>query len=826
MASISESLVCLRAEQRDTEAVENEEPSSLRQSTAGSLVGAATWQSLETAFRTSGDARAVQKALAKAADFAIFNAYRAAVEPVAPHSAALAVGEYGRRGLLPHAPADVLLLWDAPPSGAVLGQALTAFAERLRAAGVAARISQASLAECLDPASSHTGILASLIDQRAVAGDEALQQTLETKLPAAFARHHQQVTDFLAARTRDRRAPGLFTPFILEPDVALDPGGAEDVTVLRWLAGGESFLELPEESLRQAETLLATVRCFLNYRAGDEDARFSFAAQEELARQPFAGGLGAREWMRGYFKAAGEIYQNVRRALEKAGKPQNSLLENIWEVRSRFSGGDFGVVRERLLLKNPSHLAADPGLAFRAFEFMARQGVRPSADTELRLEAARAAIAAHANSAPLWPQLKPVLGAPRAFFGVRALARTGLLSALVPEWDEMAGLPSADAGSPFTADEHAIRALERIGLTRAASGPFAPVYSELESPAVLAFALLFRHLGASRAEAIMERLGMTGPDRTEARFLLEEGPAAIAALESPSALASENARAAGSSERLKMLAGLAYANPALSFDGGLRQTQVARAYEGARRELVRELETGRITVKPEGLAAQAEFVTGFPVRYLRTRTPAEIESHQRLFELSRPTGAAVSLEPVEDAWRLTIVARDKPSLFAAFTGAISNSGLNVLKAEAFANSRGIVLTTFVFTSPANLPGNAAECERLIELMQRTALAKSESGRPTPLKLQAAARKGAPPPEVRFDSEAYETATLVEINAEDRPGLLHNLALAFSRNGCNIDVVLIDTKDHRAIDLFYVACDGGKLPPELQEKLRKDLVAAC
>ena len=82
------------------------------------------------------------------------------------------------------------------------------------------------------------------------------------------------------------------------------------------------------------------------------------------------------------------------------------------------------------------------------------------------------------------------------------------------------------------------------------------------------------------------------------------------------------------------------------------------------------------------------------------------------------------------------------------------------------------------------------------------------------------------PSVHFDSEACETATLVEIVAEDRPRLLYDLASAFSSAGCNIDVVLIDTEGRRAIDVFYVACDGAKLRPEIRNVLEKKLLTVC
>jgi UTP:GlnB (protein PII) uridylyltransferase len=50
-------------------------------------------------------------------------------------------------------------------------------------------------------------------------------------------------------------------------------------------------------------------------------------------------------------------------------------------------------------------------------------------------------------------------------------------------------------------------------------------------------------------------------------------------------------------------------------------------------------------------------------------------------------------------------------------------------------------------------------------------------------------------------------------------------MAFSSTDCNIDVVLIDTKGNRAIDVFYVAHQGSKLSPETQAILKERLVAA-
>jgi [protein-PII] uridylyltransferase len=125
-----------------------------------------------------------------------------------------------------------------------------------------------------------------------------------------------------------------------------------------------------------------------------------------------------------------------------------------------------------------------------------------------------------------------------------------------------------------------------------------------------------------------------------------------------------------------------------------------------------------------------------------------------------------------------------------------------------------------------LQQNPSEMERLTDLLQRVALGKTDARRlMRGAALPEAARRG-PPPQITFDSDACETATLVEIVAEDRPGLLYSLASVLSSSACNIDVVLIDTKGRRAIDVFYVAQGGRKLSPDVQAMLKEKLIAAC
>jgi [protein-PII] uridylyltransferase len=190
----------------------------------------------------------------------------------------------------------------------------------------------------------------------------------------------------------------------------------------------------------------------------------------------------------------------------------------------------------------------------------------------------------------------------------------------------------------------------------------------------------------------------------------------------------------------------------------------------------------------------------------------------------------VDIRRLESAYQLTMVTTaDRPGLFAAVAGTLSSFGMNILRAEAFSNRRGLILDTFTFADPTRtLDLNPTEIDRLRTTAERVILGKVEvkellRNRPKPVLPSRSARINA---RVAFDSEASGTATLVEIVAEDRPGLLYDLASAIAASGCNIEVVLIDTQAHKAIDVFYVTKGGKKLEPDQRQPLEEALRRAC
>ncbi|MGD0435876.1 MAG: HD domain-containing protein, partial [Bryobacteraceae bacterium] len=785
------------------------------------------WDEIQRTFFATGDARPVLSDLSAIIEEIAARAYGSSLAPAKQVDLALlAVGGFGRRELFPYSDVDILILVERETDVAPIKEPLAEFVRLLWDAGLRLSHTVRTVAECAEIHEGNIELSISLLDRRLIGGSPDVAAKLEGKLPRFLQRQSRALSRRLCQLTRARHAKYQGTFYHLEPDVKETPGGLRDVHLIGWLAKLRASNTTPDEALDGPARFLESLRCFLHYQAHRDQNLLSFEAQEAIAQETFQPARETAAFMREYFRNARVVYNEARRAMDLVERSESSLLGQFRDWRSRLSNTDFTVSNERVFLRTPAQLESDPALFFRLFEFVARHRIPLAAETERRLNAHREAFTQYCSRRPLWPELRAILALPGAAIALRAMHDTGFIQALFPEWNNIVCLVVPDYYHRYTVDEHTMVTIESLGELAAAQEPgkrrFAEILSEIQDVALLRFALLFHDSGkgwnsgnhslrsAELARQAMQRIQVPADEQSAVLFLIEHHldlSAVMSArdLDDP-ATARMLAERIGTIERLKLLAVMSYVDISAVNPGAMtpwRMEQLWQAYRVTHQELVRELETDRIQDVPEHLSHPATFIKGFPVRYLRTHSPAEIEAHIALWELSRPTGAAARIDRWAGVNRATIVARDMPALFAALAGAISSFGMDILKAEAFSNDQGQILDTFVFADPKRtLDLNAEERERFEETLEQVALGmldveKLLQGRPMPAQQKSRTIR----PSVHFDSDACETATLVEIVAEDRPRLLYDLAATFSAAGCNIDVVLIDTEGRRAIDVF-------------------------
>ena len=807
-------------------------------------------------------------------------------EMIGPEEAAqsnialVALGGFGRAWLFPYSDVDLLFLYANLEVETALKDKVRRFSQELWDLRMKLSPSTRTLAECDRFDGENVEFTISLLEARYLGGDRGLFDRLHDQLiPKLVMRESQSLVQRLAEVTRDRHGKYGGTIFHLEPNVKETPGGLRDYNVACWLAlisamdkqrdWPDENSVLPEPLRRQFEPaldFLMSVRCFLHYRHGRDDNMLTWEAQDEAAEHRIGSSasepISAADWMRIYFGHARAIHRASLQLLEEVPAARSSLYRQFQNWRSRLSNAEFSVVDGLIFLQQPSALQ-DPEVMLRMFNFMAHHGLRLSTTTEHRIEHVLPAFAAKApRGAQMWTRLQGILIEPHAADALRAMHSLKVLSLVLPELRLIDSLVVRDFYHRFTVDEHSFLAIE--SLHRAAQSPsewdqrYGQILGELEQPELLYLTLLLHdvgkgipgsdHVKASLgiAEGCLQRLEIDSADRETVLFLINNHLEMSAALRRD-IFDPENIRAfaekMGTPERLKMLCLLTYADIKAVNPEALtpwKAENVWQLYISANNYLSRSADQ-RLHVDTDGenlsrlqvLAPSAKtkiqaFLEGLPKRYLRVHTPEEVLHHVYMADRLTEDSVQLDLKRGRHWFELTLVTTDRPFLFAKVTGALAAWGMNIVKANAFSNQAGTVVDTFYFTDrfrtlELNLPewerfkrsvsevlNGEADLDRMLEDRMRS----EKKSRPAKIKIET---------RVRFDDGCSSGSTLVQVIAQDRPGLLHRVCSRFSYQQCNIEIALIDTEGQMAIDAFYLTTAGSKLTAEHQKQLEVALL---
>jgi [protein-PII] uridylyltransferase len=802
-------------------------------------------------------------------------------DPEGPKDFALiALGGYGRKWLFPYSDIDLLFLHAGDKTEAKIKEPIRHFSHELWDLRLKLSPASRTLGECdrLDPDNLEFAI--ALLDCRYLAGDRQLFARLhDVVIPKLVARESQVFLTRLAELARSRHAKFGGTPFHLEPNVKDGPGGLRDYNVAYWLALISAIAKergWPEQptffassqrtKLTSAAEFLSSARCFLHFRHSRDDNVLGWDAQSEAAAARIGVAssveLSASDWMRIYFSHARTVYRVCTQLLSEIPAERPSLYRQFQTMRSRLSNAEFSVADDMVFLRQPEDLT-DPQLILRVFRFLARHGLSLSSVAEAQIERALPSLVADPpKGSELWHVLQEILLGPHAADALRAMHSLGVLTILLPEFEGIDSLVVRDYSHRFTVDEHTFVAIENLHALRQSQSKwdqrYAELLEELEQPDLLYLAILLHdtgkgakngdHVRASLrlAEAALDRLDLDTLDRESVIFLVGKHLEMSAALRrdifDPETVRTFAAKVE-TPERLKMLCLLTYAdikavNPEalspwkaeniwqlyIATANRLNRSLDQRFHVDAHDEVLEHLRT----LAPATGKHVETFLEGLPRRYLLTHAAGDVFAHADMATKLGNDPVQVDLRRGRHWYELILVTPDRPFLFATMAGILAAWGMNIVKASAFSNQAGIVVDTFYFTDTfRTLELNLSEWERFKVSIHDALLGKLDLERMLRDRLRAK-QKRAPKvkveTQIHFDDTCSAHSTLVEVIAQDQPGLLYRVSSQFAREKCNIEIALIDTEGETAIDVFYLTSGGAKLGVEQRERLRSALVA--
>ncbi len=795
-----------------------------------------------------------------------------------PDFTLVATGGFGRGWLFPFSDIDLLFLYADRRGEEAHKEEIRRFSQELWDLKLKLSPASRTLTECdrFDP--NNTEFTISLLDCRYLAGDRELFARLREKvIPKLVMREAKPLLQGLAEVTRERHGKFGQTVFHLEPNLKETPGGLRDYNVACWLAlisamgklgdwPHTSSLRAPvRKQLDAALEFLMATRCFLHFRHGRDDNSLSWEAQDEAAARKIgasdAAELTAADWMRIYFGHARAVQRTVTQLQEEIPEAWSSLRRQFQGWRSRPASSDFSVVDGLIFLQQSSSLR-DPEMLLRLFHFMAHHGLKLSATTEHRIEQELPALAVTPpRGAELWLYLQETLLQPHAAEALRAMHSLRLLTLLLPELKPIDSLVVRDFYHRFTVDEHSILAIESLHRLKESRSEwdkrYAELLGELEDPELLYLALLLHDTGkgmpgGNHVEASLEiagrcldRLDVDAGERAVVLFLIGNHLEMSAQLRrdifNPETVAAF-AEKVGMPERLKMLCLLTYADIKAVNPEALtpwKAENIWQLYIGAANYLNRSADQRVHDANGEKLARLRslapvmsakfkEFVEGFPRRYLRVHSAEEVMRHMQMAEEFGHDPVQVDLKRGRHWYELTLVTKDRASLFATLTGVLAAWGMNIVKAHAFSNQAGTVVDTLYFTDRfRTLELNMSEWERFKQSvaavlcgtadLDKMLRDRQRSEKNTRIKVVVETR-------IDFDDECSSTSTLLQVIAQDRPRLLHRISSCLAHQKCNIEIALIDTEGQMAIDTFYLTSEGRKLTAEIKKRMEKALVS--
>jgi len=774
----------------------------------------------------------------------------------------VAVGGYGRGELHPASDIDVMILLDKndPAKTRSFIEALVRFFWDM---GLEVGHSVRTLKDCVREAKNDLTVVTNLMEARLLDGDEKLFEKMRRVTHASKIWPSRK---FFAAKRLEQIARHHHfddTAYNLEPNIKDGPGGLRDIQMISWVTQrqfdtsslhdlvGHGFLSEEEyHTLIRERNFLWHVRAGLHYLAGRREDRLLFDHQRDMAREfgyaDRPGFLAVEQFMKRYYRTIKELsllseilLQHFDEVILARGrtktKPINRRFRSHYgfvEVTHPrvFERAPFGMLEIFLILQQHPELKG-----VRAGTIRLIRANLQRIDSTFRQDLACRSL------------FMEIMRQPRGItHELRRMNAYGVLGAYLPAFGRVVGQMQHDLFHVYTVDAHSlmvVRNLRRFTVPEF-RGEF-PLASEiiqkLVKPERLYLGGLFHdiakgrggdhsQLGEKEAEAFCRLHNLSEYDTRFICWLVRQHLVMSSTAQrediSDPDVVMHFAHLVGDQERLDNLYLLTVADmrgtsPAVwnAWKGRLLSQLYSATTRLLRRGIAQPIDlqehiadlrrSALEKLGPTGLTESQvnRFWQDLDGEYFLPYDAESLAWHAQVIAGAHATDlpiVATRYTPDLGGSEFLIYTPDRDDLFVVMTAGFDRLNLSIMDARIHTLHNGFALDTFVVLDHSGQPVSDPNALAQLQKAMRDQLLNPQPGRdPQSAHLPRQLKHFPIETRVVFGPSPKGQLTLMEVTAQDRPGLLYQVGLALKQHHVNLVAAKVATYGERAEDIFFI-----------------------
>lgn len=805
-------------------------------------------------------------------DSVLLEIYQNALNEISPNLesriAITLLGGCGRRDIAPYSDVDMMLLYQGSLTDDIV-EFSRRLAQDVTDAGMQLGYSLRTPREAYSMSLADAYIFSSLTEARLLSGNEDLFHHFQGRFRRMTSKKTSNIIKaIVAAREKERNEFGE-TVYLLRPNVKRSRGGLRDIHLIRWLGFvqyGETDIDrlftkgaistADSTQLYDSREFLLRVRNEMHFHADRANDMLGRSEQVRLAeRFGYSGDdalLSVEEFMRQYFRYTSRIRYVCDHFVSKSTRRKKLSSTSVFEplmtrqIDQHFRMGPthIGVANEsidtvKIELEQVLRLMQLACLHDKKIEhetwIAIRHEMLKNPEIKFTRDCARRFMALLSNTQGLGPLL-------------RLLHEMKVLRIILPGFEHARGLLQFNEYHKYTVDEHSLRALENVIAFEFDQTDVGKTYRAIREKNLLHLALLLHDLGKGFPEDHSEvgrriaaetglRFDLTDDETETIKFLVHNhlvmSHLAFHRDINDQAMVAEFAANVGSVQTLSMLYVLTCADISAVGPGVLTPWKLellnslylnARALLTGDHDATTDRRYARTFESVAELGSDEEErswlrrkVANLPNDYCRRHAPNEIA--EQLLELRKGKSEVFVcwVQPVQGTNSIELCVGKSSSrrtgVFYKVCGLLSSMGMQIQAADIkpLGDDQMWYWMQFEDTSCVEAP-SASRLEEIKKKVTAQVLDRDES----PPRFRSvwkredslADKLSKPKIHVKIDNQTVNSATIIDVFAFDKVGLLYKLAKKIHRLGLDVTYARLSIYAKQVIGVFYVTDDHG------------------